>query len=180
MKIFIGTIDICGLLPIYKKGFELNGHQASTGVVSTYNPYFNNKYDYYLNSYAETVSSRYSGHLMKSLSFRKAYFFERRNKQIYRKKIIDEIINNHDVFVFLWHGLSLDDSEYQLLKEKNKKIISIFVGTDIRYIKAFSQQFNIDAWKLPEDYKNEPIERTIKKIRRSEERRVGKECRSRW
>jgi len=169
MKIFIGTTDICGLLPLYKKGFELNGYTATTGVISSnQNPYYTNRYDLYLDNYAKSMASKYSSRLIKSLSFRLANFFEKKNPKKYQKKLIDKLIEEHDVFIFLWSGLSKDDSEYELLKIKNKKIISIFVGSDVRYFKAFKQHFKVDEWRFPEDYENETIERTIKKIRIAE------------
>jgi len=74
-------------------------------------------------------------------------------------RVFNKAKNECDVFIFIWSSFFTDFSDYKILKSLNKKIITFFVGDDIRWQSAMEQDFTF--YKIPHieysDIKNTPI-----------------------
>lgn len=146
MKIFLGTNDVAKILTGFKEGFLANGCEVTT-LVKDLHPFYEFNYDY-------TILRRFSGSAnYKNKQLRKIVEFADYNIQNYRiKKRLDRFIEEHDIFVFIWSSLQRDFADYQLIKKANKKIVNVFVGSEIRHISAFKQEFGGDQSTWEQDY----------------------------
>lgn len=143
MKIFLGTNDVAKILTGFKEGFLANGCEVTT-LVKDLHPFYEFDYDY-------TILRQFSNSAnYKNRQLRRIVEFADYNIQNYRiKKRLDRFIEEHDVFVFIWSSLQKEFSDYPLIKKANKKIVNVFVGSEIRHISAFRQEFggNQSTWE---------------------------------
>lgn len=143
MKVFLGTNDVAKILTGFKEGFQANGCEVTT-LVKDLHPFYEFEYDYTILRQF-TNSANY-----KNKQLRRVIEFADYNIQNYRiKKRLDRFIEEHDVFVFIWSSLLKEFSDYPLIKKANKKIVNVFVGSEIRHISAFKQEFggNQSTWE---------------------------------
>ena len=144
MRIFIGTTEIGGQIPLYAEGFRALGHQVTTGVnvghCYKFDPSLTYDLAVDLNSYSQAAS----------------------------------IIDAHDVFLFqfgqsLLHG----NADFPAIRRAGKKIISLFNGSDVRYWPLYEQQFNVDYRTLsgeepPEFWSTASLPSVLSTLRRGE------------
>jgi hypothetical protein len=166
MKILIGTEDIAGWIPNYKIGFQKNGHEVTTAVFN-HNPLYNHSFDIII---SET-------HLNKLIQtkFNKRQFIRRtiqrvNNKWVLHKyhNFVRKLIDKHDVIIYIWRSFMDDCSDLKYAKSKNKKIVTLFVGSDVRYMSAFKQQFNVSNWNFPEEMDHNNLEWILRWLRNAE------------
>ncbi len=158
-KIFIGTIDIAYQIRDFKKGFESLGYEVITGVQFDSLSRFKQKFDYdYV--FSEVKKKWFRGIRPKRLQKYLQNKFNPRKKAIY--KIIDEC----DIFLFMWTSLFVNNADLELLKKKGKKIVVFFVGSDIRYFHSFEQEMK--KYGIPSFYndqmKAEPLRQLESKL----------------
>ena len=165
MRVFIGTEEIASLLTDLAYGFKKMGIS-----VTTYRRYENKFYT--LNKYDIT-----GGNLLNNIFNYKNWKFLSKNVQYYLERIDEKItgpflkiktrslVKNHDVFIFIWRPWLHESYLFPLLKKKGKKIICIHVGTDVRHISAFKQQYNIDTSTWEQDFHSDPLESKMQRVR---------------
>ena len=166
MKILIGTEDIAGWIPNYKIGFQKNGHEVTTAVFN-HNPFYNHSFDI-------IISETYLNKLIQT-KFNKRKYVRRiiqrvNNKWVLYKyhNFVRKMIDKHDVIIYIWRSFMDDCSDLKYAKSKNKKIVTLFVGSDVRYMSAFKQQFNVTNWTFPKEMDHNNPEWILKWIRNAE------------
>lgn len=75
---------------------------------------------------------------------------------------------DHDVFVFFWKPWAPAPALFPLLKRLGKKIVVYYLGSDVRHVTAFSQEYGVDASKWGASYHRDPLEPKIERIRWAE------------
>jgi hypothetical protein len=166
MKVLIGTYEIAGWIQHYKNGFEKNGHTVTTAV-SQKNPFYHCEYTYILNElfFNNADKQKLYSNQMIQRAIRKI-----KNKWINYKyeRFIKDLIDQHDVLFLLWHPFFTNSKELAYARIKNKKIVSIFVGSDVRYFKAFKQEFNVCNWVFPTSWDHDDPSYHLQLIRNAE------------
>ena len=115
MRIFVGTTEIAGQIPLLAAGFRALGHKVTTGV-------------YVGHSYKFDTGLTYDLSIQPSDPVQAMH-----------------IINSHDLFLFQFgHSLLHGNADFQMIRRAGKKIVSLFNGSDIRYWPAYERQFGID------------------------------------
>jgi glycosyltransferase involved in cell wall biosynthesis len=151
-KILIGLVDIASFLFDFQKGFQNLGIESTTCVHSkNLNIIVKNVVDINLAEFYKKPTQKYlkkvskllgriSGRVQASIN---AYIEKRdaENIQKYTRKKFQEILNNHDIFVFIWNSFLPAFSDLKKIKEQGKKIVCICVGDDIRYYQSMKQDF---------------------------------------
>jgi hypothetical protein len=132
MKVFIGTHENCGIIAELSLGFAELGHGV-TSFVKSRDKYFTG----YKYSYEELCKAprSFSGKV-----FQKMVPF---NKWLYNRKLkskFQEVLDN-DLFIYTWDSLLPNLEDVLYLRRRNKKIVFLFIGSDVRYAKAFQQEF---------------------------------------
>lgn len=149
MKVLIGTEDIAGWIQNYKIGFQKNGHEVTT-IVFNHNTFYNHSFDI-------VISDTYLRKLIPFKLLKKNYLprlIQRINNKwvLYKyQNFVRKLIDKHDVIVYLWRSFMDDCSDLEYAKQRNKKIVTLFVGSDVRYLAAFKQQFDVANWSFPKE-----------------------------
>ena len=147
MKILIGTHEIAGWIQSYKTGFELNGHQVTTAVFEQAG-FYNYQYDYNLNEYYHKGRHKKAGIKSHHYLERVKRKIKNRNADSNYRKFITRLIDEHDIIVVMWSSFRLNYFEYQYIREKKKKFVCLFVGSDARYFRAFKNEFDVSQWSF--------------------------------
>src|SRR5438874_7772428 len=131
MKIFIGFYEVANVVTNYAKGFRALGHDVHT-MVSQPNPFYTDtNYDLVL---SDVIPAQQSSLGKRLLSLGK-----------WKRVMISQFVRalwTHDVFIFVY-ATSFFPSfiDYAILKLFRKKIVSVFLGSDVRYWYAFRERF---------------------------------------
>lgn len=162
MKVFIGLTDIASQISQYKAGFNNNKVETIT-VVRDIGTKRNSKelYDFNLSEGKKIVGNVI---LVK--------WINKYLKYKYKRKIWHKAIKECDIFIFIWSTFKSNYSDIEKLKKLNKKVIVIFVGSDIRWKRAMEQEF-IHSGLDPIEYANyiesiEYLEQKLKYLRIAE------------
>lgn len=127
-KICIGTVDIAYQFKDLKRGFEKLGHQAETIVLQSSTSY---PYDREIIPKIKLPFQKIeniSNELIKKVHHRRTSYFKK-------------IVNDFDVFVFIWHSFNSNYEDLAYIKAQGKKIVFIFVGDDARWHHGMRQDF---------------------------------------
>jgi hypothetical protein len=168
MKIFIGTEEIASLLSDLAFGFRELGYDVTTYATAKNKFYATHKYDVIRGMLVNDI-----------IKYSKWKYFPARLKDYSQRidKLISipflkwknrKLIEEHDLFIFIWSPWLHESSLFPLLKKKGKKIICMHIGTDVRHVSAFQQQYNIDTSGWGDFFNNDNLNRKIKKIRYQE------------
>lgn len=165
MKILLGTENIAGWIKNYKLGFERNGYFVTTAIFND-NKFYNYSFDYQLNKiFFPKKEIKLKKHQIIKKIIRKV-----KNEYSYYKykKFVKNLIDTHDVLIVIWSTFLLKSKDLEYAKKKGKKIISIFVGSDVRYFKAFKQEFDVSQWVFPTSWDHDRPEHHLQLIRNAE------------
>lgn len=165
MKIFIGVADIASLLTELANGFEELGHNVTTYVAEKERFYGEYEYSIIRGTFFDNL-----------INYKKWKFLT--DKMKYNLKRLDEIlsvpyikyknryiIENHDVFIFIWRPWINESRLFRQLKKKGKKVVCIHLGSDVRHISSFMQEFTVDTSKWEGHHHRNSLNKKIQKIR---------------
>lgn len=141
LRVLVGTVEIAGLIPAYAEGFRRLGHEVTT-VIGFRHPFYDDfSYDVDISASAPD-SVRWPGWVAKS-RFPLVRLPRGAVNRVTRAARWWSLVRGHDLFVFLWPAFSLThgNREYPWLRRLGKRIAVVFLGSDIRDISAFVQQF---------------------------------------
>ena len=168
MKIFIGTEDIASLLSDLAFGFKELGYQVTTYASAKNKFYATHKYDIVRGTLINDIIHYWD---WKFLPKRLKDYFNRLDNLLtipYLKWKNKKLIEEHDLFIFIWRPWLHESYLFPLLKKKGKKIICLHAGSDVRHISAFQQQYNIDTSGWEDVFKTDDLNSKINKIRYQE------------
>ncbi|HYG50126.1 MAG TPA: glycosyltransferase [Flavobacteriales bacterium] len=141
MRIFIGTNNVANILTGIQAGFEELGHETTVLLKE--------KSRYYADEKFTTVYRKWDDRKFKNQFLTKVkekIDFLRQAKKL--DSYLESSVSTTDLFIFCWSSFKTDFSDYAFLKKRNKKIVTLFAGSEARYAAAFASQYNmnIDAW----------------------------------
>ena len=138
-KVFIGLSDIASFIDDWDYGFKENGFETIKGSLYYQTPIQNSKLDYIIQKKLDKVVYFKPGRISEKFK----PWWDKKVRDSYLRKMMAQC----DIFVFIWSSFYADFSDYEILKKHGKKIITIFVGDEVRWEPAMKQEF-ISA-KLP-------------------------------
>ena len=139
-KIFLGTTDIAGQLTDFKKGYESLGYSTFIFTYEKNDLFRDNEYSFVLHDIVPKVIQKH---------------------RILKKVFTLLVMIPVKYAVFLWAAMTCDifhlmwflEKEnslyFKLLKLLNKKIIISFVGSDVRWMPLWIQEFRLRNLSLP-------------------------------
>ncbi len=152
MKILIGASDICGMIHDLGEEYKKQGHKVIT-VASNQNKFYTYNYDIdpenLLHSFIKfKTNSPRTAKILSSCIL----FFGNKIRDVANSIIIRYLLSQTECYIQVYHS-SLWEEERQLnyLHKKGKKIISLFVGSDIRDYYLFKEKFNIRRWEFNDE-----------------------------
>jgi len=165
MRVFIGTEEIASVLTDVAFGFKELGYHVTTYVSAKNKFYSTHKYDIVRGNLVNDIIHYWD---WKFLPKRLKDYFNRVDKLIsipYLKRKNRKLIEEHDLFIFIWRPWLHESYLFPLLKKMGKKIICLHVGTDVRHISAFEQQYHIDTSGWSDFFQTDNLDKKIEKIR---------------
>jgi glycosyltransferase involved in cell wall biosynthesis len=157
MRIFIGCTEICGMIGIYANELRRQGHEVTTCVHAKHRFFAGTDYNIVANFWADYLAGRDTNkpYGVQPGFLDKVALKLRSVTPLFDGLISKKIFDQHDVFIFLWAGdyLMRNGKDLEVLHRKGKKVISIFVGSDVRYPQAFEQEFRGNTSEWPANYK---------------------------
>ncbi|MFZ9576302.1 MAG: glycosyltransferase [Bacteroidia bacterium] len=164
MRFLIGCTEVCGLIRTYADQLKAQGHDVIT--ISDKHAFFDYKYTFSFSN----ISYEYFESLgvFKKLFLRYSEHKEKKDPDYRKRLILRSLMGSFDVYFFIWNGLINMQELFKTLKKANKKIIVFFLGDDVRYFPAFSQQYDVSNWTFPKEYTNRPLFQQLMKLRTAE------------
>lgn len=137
MRVFLGTTEIANVIHNYAKGFRAHGVKTLSLVEEKSWAYPDSSYDIVLcERLGVPTSGRRLGARVRMLWWRLRYWV-----------LALRLILQCDVFVFVFgSSFSVRRLDYRLLKLLGKRIVSVFLGDDIRYWYAYTQEAEASPW----------------------------------
>lgn len=133
-QIFLGLRENSNILRGYIQGFHALGYSMVSAINEDHPYYDSSPFDFVFSSEIEKKYPRLNNYLLRKFA------------QIpIGLKVFSDSIKKCDIFIFI-SGQSFFIPHFdtlRLLKEHGKKIVSVCVGTDIRYNYAFEQEANL-------------------------------------
>lgn len=165
MRIAIGYAEIAGVLKDYACGFEQAGHKV-TSINMEHNRFYNYKYSLEVGSFFNKLFNKEQ--IKNKPLFKAVQILEFGLKRVLGFFIFFYLLPRHDIFLYQWTTLFNQKTEFRILKFFNKKIVAVFLGSDVRHISAFQQEFKGDqkTWELI--FKQEKVNRKLRYLRVAE------------
>lgn len=147
MKIFLGCKEQASILSSLSLGLEKNGHLVTTLIVEN-NHFYESTFDHNLDTKASRMLELLAFIRPQNSSLWLYKYLKKLLVYFYALLLLPRLIVSNDIFIFLWKTLLPFELDLFILKLFRKKIITIFVGSEIRTSEGFSQEFkvNVDAW----------------------------------
>lgn len=161
MKIFIGSDDIASVLSGLSEGFKDLGHEVTTFVFSKNKFYEDIEYD--------IISPAPLNFLLKK-NFPQPFTsavsrLDRILTDTFLNLKTDSWIKAHDLFIFIWRPWINEETLFKRIKKAGKQIICVHLGSDVRHISSYKQEFNEDVSLWEKFFHQEDLNEKIKKIR---------------
>lgn len=151
MRILIGTVDVCGWISVLAGELRQQGHSVTT--ISDANRYFPDRTHDISNEHfvEDYVRFRAKSDALYRAVYAPTYRIlsksglipKRRLDNYFRKKANTYFFTHTDLFIYFWNGLTTDDSDIAEFKMHGVKVITWFVGDDVRYYPEMQKQFGI-------------------------------------
>jgi hypothetical protein len=132
-RIFIGLTDISSQIQDLSEAFKLLGYQTITAVYQKRSVVNDTRPDYDIQ---EMNSRQWFANIR---PYRLRLWLQK--KLDAKNRVWQKAIRKCDVFIFLWDTFQPDFSDLALLKSLGKKVVTIHVGDDVRWVYAMQQEF---------------------------------------
>lgn len=159
MKIVTGTHENCGIISGLEKGFESLGQEIKSIVKQRDKYFIDEAYDYDLTK--KTLVDKIVDVIpVTGVRERiRALINERKYKSVFNE------VSESDLFIYTWDSLLPDFKDIIELKQRGKKVFFLFIGSDVRFAPAFTQQFPEINIPWSQYYLSEDINQKISFIR---------------
>jgi hypothetical protein len=145
LKIFIGLADIASFIDDWAYGFEANNCDVLKGSKYNQAPIQTSKVDFSIQKTKDKIGFFRPGKI--------SVFVKPLWDSLVEKYYFNKSLRECDVFFFIWETFKSDFSDLKKIKNKNKKIVTIFVGDDVRWYYAMKQEF-LKYDLMPIEYEN--------------------------
>ena len=142
IRVLVGSVETGGLTFDFADGFRQLGHQVTT--VSAWLHRFHPEaiYDYDISVTARDLI-HWPQWVRRSASPIIQFPRGAANRAARYAQLL-KLITAHDLFVFKWGGVGLTpgNREFPMLKALGKTVVSAFMGSDVRDLGAYNQQYD--------------------------------------
>jgi hypothetical protein len=159
MKVFIGTNEHCGIIHSLSNGFKALNHNVISLIKNEHKFSYSDEY-----SIKEVLKPSTN----KNKIIRKFLSEINKYEHVARLKKRFEDLKGNDLFIFIWDSLLPELEDIKRLRKMNKKIIFLFIGSDVRHVSAFEQEYQYNKIVWTPYLLNEDLNKKIGFIRNAE------------
>lgn len=168
MNIFIGTHDTASILAELAAGFRELGAETTSYVEHRSKFYRTTTYDIYQPYLLSKIFKYNYSTIIPHKIIKLVEWFDKIISFPYLLYKNKKIVDNNEVFIFIYKPWFKESYLFPKLKKKGKKIVCIHLGSDARHISAFEQEFKINTSSWERYYHTDSLDKKIKKIRTHE------------
>lgn len=163
MKFFIGTVDISSRIRDLTREFNRRGISTLTANRNRHYRYTSNVDYVFSDSYSYSFKGVRPKRLQSKLRTLCAKTFG------IQAQLLRRVINECDASIFLWQSILDDRSDYQLLRAAGHKIVTCFVGDDVRWRPAAAIEFHEAGIPIPPQFESlKSLKQKITYVRQAE------------
>ncbi len=163
LKIFIGTREIAGMTHFLKEALTKCGHNVVACVDNSKQTFYNHKYD--INLSLQILPSFFS----KILGSKRSYLVNSKLVTLKRYLLFLRVRKKFDLYIFMWDSFATNDSwDLKYFFKNNIKVIWLFLGSDVRHITSFQQEYGLDTSIWEDWFKTRSINEPLYKLRKAE------------
>lgn len=167
MKIVIGCSEVCGLISLFTDQFRLIGHDVVS--IAESEERYNKSYDISPSRFLPDYFKVRFNSVFMSNALNKIFWLLGSKKYDKAEKFFKKrLLKSCDIFIQIWNPLFEEEEMLKYLKKNDIKIITIFLGSEIRDYDVLAQQFDVSQWKFPKKYYLRTFEDKYKKLRLQE------------
>jgi len=157
LRILVGTVEVGATIPDFADGFRQLGHQVTTAMRRSYRTFSDVRCD------VDVSPARLAPAWPKAIAGSTNWAVRLPRGAVNRMSImagLARLILRHDLFLFQWGGesLTMGNVEYPLLRKLGKRIVTTFMGSDVRHMAVYRQQY--DQRVSSEGFEKELLKRT--------------------
>lgn len=132
-KVFLGLSDIASFIEDWDYGFKQNGFTTYRGTIDYQTKFQTSEIDFTIKKVQDKVSYFKPGRI--------SVWFKPWWDKLIKKYYFNKALKSCDYFVFFWNTFNYTCEDLEILKRKNKKIVFILVGDEVRWQPAMQQDF---------------------------------------
>lgn len=160
-RIFLGTDDTSGVLSALAAGFRQHGYKTTTMVTTRHRHLDNTSYDIVR---GREIYRRFdygrSPQPLRGIAWRLDNALSTAINAIASPSYLE-----HDVFIFLAAAWAPEHILYPLLRRLGKRVVVYYLGSDVRHISAFTQEYGVHIESLARREWLDSLERKVRRIR---------------
>lgn len=160
-RVFLGTADTAAALSALAAGFRANGCVTTTMVkrVEAFTP--DARYDVVRGKeLLKVFPYEHAPRLVRAVSWRLDDALGLALNSLATPSYL-----NNDVFVFILEPWAPPNLLFPLLKRLGKKLIVYYLGSDVRHVSAYAQEFGVDTTLWGPAYNRDPLDPKVQRIR---------------
>jgi len=162
MRLLIGTTEICGWVSLFKTELIKSGHECYS-VINERNRFnYPDNYDLVVSDYL--INKKFKINFFNKILFR----YNRLIQRIIAYRTVRWAKSNVDLVIFFWRSFYADSSDVKIFHEAGIKIVFYFVGSDVRDLRTFIDEFGITEWTFPDFYFSDDRGQKLKYIQEAE------------
>ncbi len=165
MRIVISGHEICGMLGDFAAELQASGHEVVS--IAMPHPFFaSRRYDYDQYDFLGSYMRRRFG---ESLDWGKAAAaLWRLSPDAHRgveRHLRKRIVRDADMYIRIWAKIPFDEEILSSLDPARTRILSFFMGSDVRDYDIFKEEYRLHQWTFPEEYYGIPFAEKIRALR---------------
>lgn len=156
MKVFIGTVDISSRIRDIVREFRRRGIETLSAKRTRHHRHISDVDIVLSDSYSYSFRGVRPRRLQRSLKI-----LGQKTAGV-QAKLLRRVTQECDLAIFLWSSILDDRTDYRILSEAGKKIITCFVGSDVRSGVAANAEFSKHGFSAP--FERESIDDFARKL----------------
>lgn len=169
-KVFLGLINIASLIPELASGFNRLGFESYSVIFNKHQNIVSGNIDLNISELTHEQTEL----IKKTINEFDPGFESHLYNLMFEwniHKTLNKSLAECEIFLMVWNSFYHDCSDFEIMKKMNKKIVTYFCGSEIRWKPAIDQEFKkfgMHEVEYDDYYKSHFLEEKLKYLRHAE------------